>query len=54
MTDDERLPNSPDLDDCADIWFADLNEYKLDTQRRQKQVEIWFNASVLVSQISFC
>lgn len=48
-----RLASS-DLDDCEEVWIGELSEYILETHKRQKQVELWFDASVLVSDfISF-
>ncbi|KII93252.1 hypothetical protein PLICRDRAFT_35440 [Plicaturopsis crispa FD-325 SS-3] len=43
-----RLASS-DLEDSEEIWFAELGHYVLETQKRQKQVEIWFEHSILVS-----
>jgi chromatin-remodeling ATPase INO80 len=43
-----RLASS-DLEDCEEVWIGELGEYMLETQKRQKQVEVWFEASVLVS-----
>lgn len=44
-TDDQRLASS-DLEDCEEIWVPGLNEYITDSQRRLRQVEQWFNASM--------
>ncbi|KAF5375092.1 hypothetical protein D9758_000154 [Tetrapyrgos nigripes] len=36
---------SSDLEDCREIWLADLSDYVLETQKRFRQVEQWFYAS---------
>ncbi|KAF7339360.1 SNF2 family helicase ATPase [Mycena sanguinolenta] len=38
---------SSDLEDCEDVWAEELNDYVLETQKRQIEVEKWFEASVL-------
>ncbi|TFK76977.1 hypothetical protein BDN72DRAFT_807283 [Pluteus cervinus] len=45
-TDDARLA-STDLEDCEDIWLGELSEYMLETQKRQIQVEKWFETTML-------
>ena len=45
-----RLASS-DLEDCEEVWIGELSEYILETHKRQKQVQLWFDASVLVSFI---
>lgn len=47
-TEEERRLASSDLEDCEEIWIGELSEYVLETHKRQKQVELWFEASVLV------
>ena len=44
---DLRLVSS-DLDDCPEVWIGELSDYVLETQKRQKQVEKWFESSILV------
>ncbi|PFH54596.1 hypothetical protein AMATHDRAFT_52228 [Amanita thiersii Skay4041] len=46
-TEDEQPFVSSDLDDCEEVWIAELGEYILETQKRQNQVERWFEASLL-------
>ncbi|THV04816.1 hypothetical protein K435DRAFT_648606 [Dendrothele bispora CBS 962.96] len=36
---------SSDLEDCEEIWVAELNGYVSETHKRYRQVELWFNAS---------
>ncbi|KAJ6604781.1 SNF2 family DNA-dependent ATPase [Mycena vulgaris] len=38
---------SSDLEDCEDVWIEELSDYILETQKRQNEVEKWFEASVL-------
>ena len=42
-----RLASS-DLEDCREIWEAELQDYILETQKRQRQVEMWFEDSCVV------
>ena len=44
---DLRLVSS-DLEDCPEVWIGELSDYVLETQKRQKQVEKWFESSILV------
>ncbi|KAH8120417.1 SNF2 family N-terminal domain-containing protein [Phellopilus nigrolimitatus] len=39
-----RLASS-DLDDCEEIWIQEMSYYCLETQKRQRQVELWFEDS---------
>ncbi|KAF8622243.1 hypothetical protein AX15_007182 [Amanita polypyramis BW_CC] len=43
----EHLLISSDLEDCQDLWVAELRDYMLETQKRRKQVEKWFEKSFL-------
>lgn len=47
-TEEERRLASSDLEDCEEVWIGELSEYVLETHKRRKQVELWFEASVLV------
>jgi DNA helicase INO80 len=49
QTEEERHLASSDLSDCEDVWIADLSDYIIETHLRQRKVESWFDASVLVS-----
>ncbi|KAK0478503.1 SNF2 family DNA-dependent ATPase [Armillaria novae-zelandiae] len=44
MNEEDRLASS-DLSDCEEVWFAELSDYILETQKRFKQVQQWFNES---------
>ena len=48
-SDQDRRLVSSDLSDCEEVWIGDLSDYILETHKRQRQVESWFDASVLVS-----
>lgn len=48
MNEEDRLASS-DLSDCEEVWIAELSDYILETQKRCKQVEQWFNESTRVS-----
>jgi len=49
QTEEERRLASSDLSDCEEVWIADLSDYIIETHLRQRKVESWFDASVLVS-----
>ena len=51
-TEEERRLASSDLEDCEEVWIGELSEYVLETHKRRKQVELWFEASVLVCPFS--
>jgi len=34
---------SSDLDDCPEVWQEELNKYMLETRKRARQVEHWFD-----------
>ncbi|KAJ7170009.1 SNF2 family DNA-dependent ATPase [Mycena filopes] len=46
LNDESQLASS-DLEDCEDVWGEELSDYVLETQKRQNEVEKWFEASVL-------
>ncbi|TDL28392.1 hypothetical protein BD410DRAFT_780893 [Rickenella mellea] len=39
---------SSDLSDCEEVWIAELGEYILETQKRQRQVEYYFEESCVI------
>lgn len=45
---DSRLESS-DLEDCQEVWIDELDDYILDTQKRQTQVAQYFWANIIVS-----
>jgi hypothetical protein len=45
---DSRLESS-DLEDCQEVWYDELDDYILETQKRQSQVAQYFWANILVS-----
>jgi len=49
QTEEERRLASSDLSDCEEVWIADISDYIIETHLRQRKVESWFDASVLVS-----
>ncbi|KAL5535629.1 INO80 [Sanghuangporus sanghuang] len=44
-TEEELQLASSDLSDCEEIWFQEMSHYYLETQKRQRQVEFWFDDS---------
>ena len=47
-TEEELRLASSDLSDCEEVWIQELSEYYLETQKRQRQVEMWFEDSCVV------
>lgn len=45
---DSRVESS-DLEDCQEVWIEELDDYVLETRRRQQQVAQYFWANILVS-----
>lgn len=45
---DSRLESS-DLEDCREVWIDELDDYILETQKRQTQVAQYFWANIIVS-----
>ena len=45
---DSRLESS-DLEDCQEVWIDELDDYILETQKRQTHVAQYFWANILVS-----
>ena len=52
-TEEELRLASSDLDDCGEIWIQELSDYVLETQKRNKQVDLWFMDSCVVRSITF-
>ena len=44
---DSRLESS-DLEDCQEVWIEELDDYILETKKRQTQVAQYFWANILV------
>lgn len=40
---------SSDLDECKEVWVSELQNYALETKKRQEQVAQYFWASIVVS-----
>lgn len=47
--DEEARLSSSDLEDCREVWGPELDDYILETKKRQNQVASYFWASRLVS-----
>ena len=39
---------SSDLEDCQELWVAELGNYVIETHKRQKQVDAWFSRWIIV------
>ena len=51
-TEEELRLGSSDLSDCEEVWIQELSHYYLETQKRQRQVELWFEDSCVVRIIT--
>ena len=49
---ESRLASS-DLSDCEDIWYAEIGYYMLETRRRRRMVEEFFENNIAVSSSWF-
>ena len=49
LTAEELRLASSDLEDTEDIWIQELSAYYGETRKRQRQVEMWFEDSCVVS-----
>lgn len=48
-TEEERRLASSDLSDCEEIYMGELGLYMLETQKRKRTVEHYFEQTMLVS-----
>jgi len=48
-TESELRLASSDLSDCEDIWYTEIGHYMLETRRRRRLVEEFFENNVAVS-----
>ncbi|EIW86595.1 hypothetical protein CONPUDRAFT_45589 [Coniophora puteana RWD-64-598 SS2] len=44
---EERRLVSSDLSDCEELWINELSDYVIETHKRRRQVEEWFDTNVL-------
>lgn len=51
-TEGEPWLASSDLSDCEDIWYTEIGYYMLETRRRRKMVEEFFENNIVVSSFS--
>ena len=47
-TEEERRLASSDLEDCPEIWQAELGAYVLENQKRMRQIDAYFNRWIIV------
>jgi hypothetical protein len=47
-TEEERRLASSDLEDCEDVWFAEISDYILETQKRRKVLQGVFDRTISV------
>lgn len=47
-TEDERRTTSSDLEDCPEIWQGELGNYSLETHKRMRQIDAYFNRWIIV------
>ena len=49
-TEEERRLASSDLEDCPEIWQPVVGTLIMDTRKRQRQIEQYFNRWIIVSE----
>jgi chromatin-remodeling ATPase INO80 len=52
-TEAELRLTSSDLSDCEDIWYTEIGYYMLETRRRRRMVEDFFESNLAVSSSWF-
>ena len=52
-TEDERRLASSDLEDCVEVWQDEVGSYVLETHKRQKQIDAFFNRWIIVRFTNF-
>ena len=48
MTEEDLRLQSSDLEDCKEIWMAELGDYILETRKRYREVEAFYTLTVIV------
>lgn len=49
LTEEDLRLQSSDLEDCKEIWMAELGDYILETRKRYREVEAFYRLTVIVS-----
>ncbi|CCM00896.1 uncharacterized protein FIBRA_02942 [Fibroporia radiculosa] len=47
QTEEESRLTSTDLEDCEEVWLAELGNYVIESHKRQKQVDAWFSRWII-------
>jgi DNA helicase INO80 len=48
LTEEDLRMQSSDLEDCKEIWMAELGDYILETRKRHREVEAFYKLTVIV------
>jgi chromatin-remodeling ATPase INO80 len=48
LTEEDLRLQSSDLEDCKEIWMAELGDYILETRKRYREVEAFYGLTVIV------
>ena len=48
LTEEDLRLQSSDLEDCREIWMAELGDYILETRKRHREVEAFYKLTVIV------
>jgi len=48
LTEEDLRLQSSDLEDCKEIWMAELGDYILETRKRHREVEAFYKLTVIV------
>lgn len=51
-TEEELRVASSDLSDCEDIWYTEIGYYMLETRRRRRMVEEYFESNIVESNMA--
>ena len=52
LTEEDLRLQSSDLEDCKEIWMAELGDYILETRKRYREVEAFYRLTVIVGHLS--
>ena len=50
LTEEDLRLQSSDLEDCKEIWMAELGDYILETRKRHREVEAFYKLTVIVGR----
>lgn len=51
LTEEDLRLQSSDLEDCKEIWMAEIGDYILETRKRYREVEAFYDLTVIVGHL---